>query len=103
MLVKVISGVEVQPLLKQRFFDPHTCMFQLLFVCVCFKCISRHLDFFEMLRNEDELLLSKRFDTVSPVMASSCRINQCVSKLVKTCVNCLPPGPCGDQERQPDV
>lgn len=38
-----------------------------IIVCVCFKCISRHLDFFEMLRNEDELLLSKRFDTVSPI------------------------------------
>lgn len=30
-------------------------------------CICRHLDFFEMLRNEDELLVSKRFDVVSPI------------------------------------
>lgn len=29
--------------------------------------IFRHLDFFEMLRNEDELLMSKRFESVSHI------------------------------------
>lgn len=39
-----------------------------LFILIClihiFFLLSRHLDFFEMLRNEDELEFAKRFELV---------------------------------------
>lgn len=31
----------------------------------CYSSLSRHLDFFEMVRNEDDSELAKRFDMVS--------------------------------------
>lgn len=33
----------------------------------------RHLDFFEMVRNEDDYELAKRFDTVSSQLGTGCR------------------------------
>lgn len=61
-----------------RLFNLHTRLFEfspvstrylynssLWFVVVVVVFISRHLDFFEIQRNEDELLLSRRFDVVS--------------------------------------
>lgn len=41
--------------------------------CLCH--ISRHLDFFEMVRNEDDLELAKRFDLVSACFTIPIDIN----------------------------
>ncbi|XP_062326115.1 disheveled-associated activator of morphogenesis 1 isoform X1 [Osmerus eperlanus] len=42
--------------------------------------LDRHLDFFEMLRNEDELALSKRFDTVHIDTKSATQVFELIKK-----------------------
>ncbi|XP_037652369.1 disheveled-associated activator of morphogenesis 1-like isoform X2 [Sebastes umbrosus] len=42
--------------------------------------LNRHLDFFEMLRNEDELVMSKRFDTVHIETKSASQMFELIKK-----------------------
>uniref|UniRef100_A0A674MB03 Dishevelled associated activator of morphogenesis 1b n=1 Tax=Takifugu rubripes TaxID=31033 RepID=A0A674MB03_TAKRU len=53
--------------------------------------LDRHLNFFEMLRNEDELLMSKRFDVVSLINADVDSLQLCSFRSITSLLVPYPP------------
>lgn len=62
--------------------------------CVCPSDPLRHLDYFEMLRNEDELALSKRFESVSEKRSWPCPCT-IITINMYSCLGCFTPSTLG--------